>query len=154
MDPLNNCSLAHRGCPKCPQKPQVIGTLIANPKGDLYKGDWCKTLSCPQCSFFGMYARNADSGKSHFSESKLVCKHSKEHHIANLDGKTYNDKPGEADYYKRQKKKSGSPTQAPRQSSLRKFNKEVVWENVLLSTVKLRVLLMCYFILDQGFVLV
>jgi hypothetical protein len=73
MDPLGKFSLAHRVCPKCPQKPQVIGTLIANSKGDLYKAIGAKPCHVGSVLFFGMNARNADSGRVAFPTLNLFA---------------------------------------------------------------------------------
>jgi hypothetical protein len=118
MDPLGNCSRAACVCPKCPKNPPMIGTLVTSPKGDSYKGVWCKTLSCPQCSFFWQCRLR----KGRLSNSKILHKHYNENHIPNFDGKTYKEKKmaREADYFYMQKK-----TDAPKQSSPnKKFNKE------------------------------
>jgi hypothetical protein len=101
MDPLGNCSLTHQHCPDCKTRNKDgASESVSIPVGDLYEGQWCKTVHTV-CDKKWYVCIGCKSNKKQTTNSDLLQRHYKEFHVKDQHRRTSHKKKVEREsaYY-------------------------------------------------------
>jgi hypothetical protein len=86
MDHLGSCPDILKYCAICPRTPSSLGRMIANPKGDLYEGEWCRTLECQACRKTWHVCIECRNMRTCLKDSTALRRHYRTYHSVDYDG--------------------------------------------------------------------